>query len=74
MEPKSIPKGVKIEGDFQERKDALQDCLGEVLEPSWTDLGSSWVPSWGQNRAVAHTALVFLKIDFLKKISVQDAF
>ena len=24
-----------------------------VLEPSWVDLGSSWVPSWGQNRAPA---------------------
>ena len=24
-----------------------------VLEPSWVDLGSSWVPSWGQNRALA---------------------
>ena len=67
MEPKSIPKRVKIEGDFQERKNTLQDRLGEVLEPSWSDLGSSWVPSWGQNRAVAHTALVFLKIDVFKE-------
>ena len=73
MEPKSIPKRVKIEGDFQERKNTLQDRLGEVLEPSWSDLGSSWVPSWGQNRAVAHTALVFLKIDFLEKMKVQEA-
>ena len=24
-----------------------------VLEPSWVDLGPSWVPSWGQNRALA---------------------
>ena len=23
------------------------------MEPSWVDLGSSWVPSWGQNRALA---------------------
>ena len=23
-----------------------------VLEPSWVDLGSSWTPSWGQNRAL----------------------
>ena len=67
MEPKSIPKGVKIEGDFQERKDALQDRLGEVLEPSWNDLGSSWVPSWGQNRAVAHTALVFFENRFFEE-------
>ena len=22
------------------------------MEPSWVDLGSSWVPSWGQNRAL----------------------
>ena len=40
MEPKSIPKGVKIEGDFQERKDALQDRLGEVLDRSWLVLGA----------------------------------
>ena len=49
MEPKSIPKRVKIEGDFQERKNTLQDRLGEVLEPSWSDLGPSWPnlrPSW----------------------------
>ena len=67
MEPKSIPQRVQIEGDFQERKNTLQDRLGEVLEPSWGDLGSSWVPSWGQNRAVAHTALVFLEIDVFEK-------
>ena len=42
-----------------------------VLEPSWVDLGSSWVPPEGQNRAVAHTALVFLKIDVLKKSGLK---
>ena len=55
MEPKSIPKRVKIEGDFQERKITLQDRLGEVWEPSWSDLGSSWLPSW------AHFGMLFEK-------------
>ena len=41
MEPKSIPKRFKIEVDFQERKNTLQDRLGTVLEPSWVDLGPS---------------------------------
>jgi hypothetical protein len=33
-EPKSSPKRVKIEVDFQERKNTLQDRLGSVLRPS----------------------------------------
>ena len=49
------------------KKEALEDHLGAVLERSWVDLGSSWVPPEGQNRAVAHTALVFLKIDVCEK-------
>ena len=44
-----------------------------VLEPSWADLGSSWVPSWGQNRAVAAAALIFSKIDVLEEKWCQDA-
>jgi hypothetical protein len=50
MEPKSIPKRFKIEVDFQERGNTLQDRLGTVLEPSWADLGPSSPglgPSWG---------------------------
>ena len=38
---KTIRKRFKIEGDFQERTDTLQDRLGNVLEPSWADLGPS---------------------------------
>ena len=34
MEPKSVPKRPKIEIDFQERKNTLQDRLGSVLRPS----------------------------------------
>ena len=44
-----------------------------VLKPSWVDLGSSWVPSWGHFRALARAALVFLKIDLLKNMTVQEA-
>ena len=31
------------------------------------DFGSSWVPPEGQNRAVVHTALVFLNIGVFEK-------
>ena len=49
------------------KKEALEDHLGAVLERSWVDFGSSWVPPEGQIRAVANTALVFLKIDVFEK-------
>ena len=50
MEPKCDPRGTKIEDKNEDEKRRL---LKIVLEPSWVDLGSSWVPSWGQNRALA---------------------
>ena len=37
-----------VENEVEKRR-----LLKIVLEPSWVDLGSSWVPSWGQNRAPA---------------------
>ena len=40
MEAKSIPKRLKIEVDFQDRKKTLQDRLGSVLRPSLADLGT----------------------------------
>ena len=49
------------------KKEALEDHLGAVLERSLVDFGSSWVPPEDQIRAVAHTALVFLKIDVFEK-------
>ena len=70
MRPKSDPRGTKIDDKNEVEKRRL---LKIVLEPSWVDLGSSWVPSWGQNRAVAAAALVFLKIDLFKKTIIQDA-
>ena len=70
MRPKSDPRGTNIDDKNEVEKRRL---LKIVLEPSWVDLGSSWVPSWGQNRALARAALVFLKIDFLKKMKVQEA-
>ena len=39
MEPKSIPKRSKIEVDFQERKNTLQDRLGSVSDHLDTILG-----------------------------------
>ena len=41
IDSKTTPKQNKIEVDFQERKDTLQDRLGNVLEPFWADLGPS---------------------------------
>ena len=41
VEPKPIQKRFKIEVDFQERKHTLQARFGNVLEPSWADLGPS---------------------------------
>ena len=45
------PSGAKSESKTmiktKQKKDALDDRLGAVLGPSWVDLGSSWVPSWG---------------------------
>ena len=70
MRPNFDPRRTKIDvkNEVEERR-----LLKIVLEPSWVDLGSSWVPSWGQNRAVAAAALVFLKIDLLKKTRAQEA-
>ena len=44
-----------------------------VLEPSWGDLGSSWVPSWGQNRVPMQGGARFLKIDIFEKKRSQEA-
>ena len=70
MRPNFVPRQTKIDvkNDVEERR-----LLKILLEPSWVDLGSSWAPSWGQKRAVAAVALVFLKIDFLEKMRVQEA-
>ena len=51
MGPKSIPKRIKIEVDFQERKNTLQDRLGK----SWSHLG----PIWGHlDRAWGHLGAI----------------
>ena len=59
-EPKRRPKRGNIQDDCQERK----SCSSR---PSWSRLGLLLGPSDLQNRAVAHTALVFSKITFLHK-------
>jgi len=50
MKPKSdrIRTKIDVENELEKRR-----LLKIVLEPSWVDLGSSWVPSWGPNRALA---------------------
>ena len=48
MRPNFDPRRMKIDVENEVEKRRL---LKIVLEPSWVDLGSSWVPSWGQNRA-----------------------
>ena len=50
MRPNFDPRRIKIDVENEVEKRRL---LKIVLEPSWVDLGSSWVPSWGQNRALA---------------------
>ena len=50
MKPNFDPRRMKIDVENEVEKRRL---LKIVLEPSWVDLGSSWVPSWGQNRALA---------------------
>ena len=77
MEPEWGPMYAKIEDktdqNRRQKRRRKNKLLKIVLEPSWVDLGSSWVPSWGQNRALARAALVFLKIDFWEKMRVQEA-
>ena len=50
MRPNFDPRRTQIHVENEVEKRRL---LKIVLEPSWVDLGSSWVPSWGQNRALA---------------------
>ena len=52
MEPKSIPKSFKIEIDFQERKNTLQDRLGTVLERLGGCLGCSDPPTTERDEPV----------------------
>ena len=54
------------------KKEALEDRLGRVLGRSWADLGPILGGLGAQNRAVAHTGLVFLKNQLLEKIKLQD--
>ena len=70
MRPNFDPRRSKIDVENEVEKRRL---LKIVLEPSWVDLGSSSVPSWGQNRALARAALVFLKSTFWRKMKVQEA-
>ena len=52
MEPKWEPKYAKIEDktdqNRRQKRRRKKKLLKIVLEPSWVDLGSSWVPSWGR--------------------------
>ena len=58
MRPKFDPRRIKIDVENEVEKRRL---LKIVLEQSWVDLGSSWVPSWGQNRALALGGARFLE-------------
>ena len=83
--PKRVPKegglgsqnGTKIVAKTMSKtktkKEALEDRLGRVLGRSWADLGPILGGLGAQNRAVAHTGLVFLKNQLLGKIKLQDA-
>ena len=62
--PKSIPKRSKIETKNQDEKNRSKT----ILDPSWGDLGPSWVPSWADLDLKIvlspSVALVFLKNHF----------
>ena len=45
--PKSIPKRSKIEAKNQDEKNRSKT----ILDPSWGDLGPSWMLSWGPGTA-----------------------
>ena len=67
MEPKSHPRQTKIQDQNKpEKKEDLEDRLGTVLGRLGCRLGVKIVLS-------PSVALVFLKIDFLKKMRVQEA-
>ena len=55
------------------KKEAFEEDIETVLGRSWADLGSSWGAPWGQKRAVAPVALVFLKNRLLEKKKLQEA-
>ena len=55
------------------KKEALEDRLGRVLGRSWADLGPILGGLGAQNRAVAHTGLVFLKNQLLETMKLQEA-
>ena len=55
------------------KKEALEDRLGRVLGRSWADLGPILAGLGAQNRAVAHTGLVFLKTKVFEKVRCQES-
>ena len=69
--PKSIPKRSKIEAKNQDEKKRSKT----ILDPSWGDLGPSWVPSWADLDLKIvlspRVALVFLKNHFFDVKTVR---
>ena len=69
--PKSIPKRSKIEAKNQDEKKRSKT----ILDPSWGDLGPSWVPSWADLDLKIvlspSVALVFLKNPFFDVKTVR---
>ena len=69
--PKSIRKRSKIEAKNQDEKNRSKT----ILDPSWGDLGPSWVPSWAdldlEIVLSPSVALVFLKNHFFDVKTVR---
>ena len=65
--PKSIHKRSKIEAKNQEAKNRSKT----ILDPSWGDLGPSWVPSWGPGNALALRRRCFVNIHFFDVKTVR---
>ena len=46
-----VKMGPKTDQNRSKKRRRKKKVLKIVLEPSWADLGSSWVPSWGPGNA-----------------------
>ena len=70
MRSKSDSRRTKIDDKNEDEK---KKVLMIILEPSWADLGSFWVPSLGRNRAPALGGDAIFKNHVFEKIRLQDA-
>ena len=73
MEPKWSQNRTQDGPKSKIKTNRKKKILKIVLEPSWVDLGSSWVPSWGQNRALALGGARFFENRLFGEVRLQEA-